>query len=127
MINNIAGLYASIDAFDVDTFLTFLTPDAKFTLGNFPTAHGHAEIREAFSGFAATLTSLRHEIVEIWQTPGACIVEQRVSYGDAWQRIHVLPCTNVMRLEDNAISDYRVFVDISPLFAAPTPSAQASA
>lgn len=119
MNDDIQALFDAIDAFDVDRFLRFLAPDASFTLGNFPAAHGHAEIRQAFSGFAATLTSLNHEIVEIWQTPDACIVEQRVSYGDAWQRCHVLPCTNVMRQKDGVITDYRVFVDISPLFVAP--------
>jgi len=127
MEHTLRAIFSAIDAFDVDSFLGFLAPEAKFTLGNLPPACGAAEIRQAFTGFASSLTHLQHEIVDIWITKDAWIVEQRVTYGDPWHRLHILPCTNVMRHRDGLITDYRVFVDVSPLFIPPVAAAQATA
>jgi ketosteroid isomerase-like protein len=114
-----AAMFAAIDAQDGAAFLTHLTPDATFTFGNMPATRGAEAILAAFDGFLSSIRELRHEILTSWAIGEVWIVEQRVHYVDQWGREHDLPCTNILRTRDGLVADYRIYMDVSPLFQPP--------
>jgi ketosteroid isomerase-like protein len=119
MEDRIRAMFAAADRGDASAFLEFLTADASFTFGNHSPAIGAEAIAVAFNAFIDSIGSLRHEFVGMWNVGNVWIVEQRVHYIDAWGRLHDLPCTNVLRCRADRVYDYRIYMDVSPLFMAP--------
>lgn len=110
-------LFATIDRKDADGFVGFLTEDASFRFGNAPPAVGRKDVREGVAGFFDTFESLRHEVVGVWETDGVVTCEVRVVYTRKDGGVVDLPCANIFRMKDGLIRDYRIFIDISPLYA----------
>lgn len=115
----IREMFAAVDRQDSRSFVTFLTDDGSFRFGNMPPAVGAEAIRSAFDGFCRAIKSLRHEFVEFFDAGETWTVEQMVHYVDGWDRAHVLPCVNILRFEGDKVADYRIFMDVSPLFIPP--------
>ncbi len=57
-------MFATIDAFDVDTFLTFLSPKCEFRFGNAPSPYGHEAIRSAVASLFAAIKGIVHNDLE---------------------------------------------------------------
>ena len=110
-------LFATIDRKDADGFVGFLTQDASFRFGNAPPAVGREDVRSAVAGFFDTIEGLRHEVVDVWESGGATICEVQVHYTRKDGGHVELPCANIFRMKDGLIRDYRIFIDISPLYA----------
>ena len=58
-------LFASIDAMDTESFLSFIREDATFRFGSSPAVKGHAEIRAAVEGFFASFAALKHDLLRL--------------------------------------------------------------
>jgi len=120
--SNIAGvnfekLFASIDAMDTESFLSFIREDATFRFGSSPAVRGHAEIRTALEGFFASFAALRHDLRRIVADVDAVVCEGDVTYTRHDDSTITLPFANVYEVDDGLISLYRVYIDIGPLFA----------
>ena len=109
-------LFAVIDAKDVQGFLAFLAPAARFRYGSGPAAVGHARIGEAATAFFATLDRLEHHLDFTARIADRIIVEGRVAYQLPDSRMIELPFANIMRTgESGLIEDYRIYIDPTPL------------
>ena len=53
----------------------------------------------------------------MWSDVDAVIVELKVHYTRLDGTELTLPCCNVFRLRDGAVADYRVYMDITPVYA----------
>lgn len=115
----IREMFDAVDRQDAEAFVTFLTEDGSFRFANMPAVVGREAIRAACGGFYQAIRSLRHEYVEFFDSGDTWTVEQMVHYVDSWDRSHVLPCVNILRFEGDKVSDYRIFMDVSPLFIPP--------
>jgi len=111
-------LFASIDAMDTESFLSFIREDATFRFGSSPAVKGHAEIRTAVEGFFSSLAALRHDLRRIVADGDAVVCEGDVTYTRHDGSAITLPFANVFEIDDGLISLYRVYIDIGPLFAA---------
>ena len=60
----IPTLFQAFDAFDTDTFASFLTNDAVFVLGNADPIMGKIIIRDAVAAFFTTIAAIRHDLIE---------------------------------------------------------------
>ena len=70
------------------------------------------------AGFFASLKGLRHEIHSVWTVDGDVVItEMTVHYERLDGQQISLPCANIFRLRDGLIADYRIFMDVAPLFA----------
>ncbi len=110
-------LFASIDAMDTESFLSFIREDATFRFGSSPAVKGHAEIRAAVEGFFAAFAALRHDLRRIVTDGDAVVCEGDVTYTRHDGSTITLPFANVFEVDDGLISLYRVYIDIGPLFA----------
>lgn len=111
------ALFLAVDSMAVDRFLEFLTPDAEFTFGNSPGVKGRVAIGEYVRQFFAGIAGIGHELLDIWECDGVLLVRQTVTYTRHDQTRVALPGMNVMRTRDGLIHDYRIYMDVNPLFA----------
>ena len=112
-VNN---LFAATDLMDADGFVSFLSEDANFRFGNAPIVSGKENIRNTVSAFFSNLQGLRHNILGIWRQGDTVICEGEVTYTRRNESKITLPFADIFRMKGKLIADYRIFMDISPLF-----------
>lgn len=61
---------------------------------------------------------MRHEIIEIWEHPNAVITQGSVTYIRKDSSELSVPFANILRLENDLVKEYLVYVDVSQLFPA---------
>jgi limonene-1,2-epoxide hydrolase len=110
-------LFASIDAMDTESFLSFIREDATFRFGSSPAVKGHAEIRAAVEGFFSSFAALKHDLQRVVTDGDAVVCEGEVTYTKHDGSTITLPFVNVFEVDGGLISLYRVYIDIGPLFA----------
>lgn len=111
------ALFAAIDAQDTDGFLACLTKDAKFRFGSAPAVSGHDAIRGAVDGFFGTVAGLRHVVSKSVAAGPTIFCEGEVTYTRHNGSRITLPFVDVFEIEEGLISDYKIYVDIAPLYA----------
>ena len=117
-----ADLFDAVDALDATAFAERFTEDGTFRFGNAPAVVGRQRIEESVAGFFSTISGLKHEIVGVWSGAweGGAVtsVETTVTYlrKDATVT-DAIPATSTPRMRGNLIVDFRIFADVSPLFA----------
>jgi ketosteroid isomerase-like protein len=111
------GLFEDIDSMEPDRFAQHLSPDATMRFGNAPPVRGRDAIRDAWASFCETLDGVHHDIVEQWNVGDATIVEAGVTYTRKDQSRVTVPVATIYRAGGELIDDYRIFIDLAPLFA----------
>ena len=111
------GLFAAVDGKDVDAFLEFLTDDALFRFGSAPAVRGVETIRAALDGFFGTIQGLSHSLTNKLATGSTLVIEGEVTYTRLDDSELTLPFVNVFELDGDRISDYKIYIDIAPLYA----------
>jgi ketosteroid isomerase-like protein len=116
-VPNRADLFADIDSMQPDRFARHLSPDATMRFGNAPAVRGRDAIRDAWASFCETLDGVHHDVVEQWEAGDATIVEASVTYTRKDQSVVTVPVVTIYRAGGDLIDDYRIFIDLAPLFA----------
>ena len=110
------GLFAAVDRMDAAGFSEYFTDDGLFRFGNAPTVKGRAEITSAVEQFFASIKGLEHRILETWSDKDAEIYEVEVTYTRHDDSRVDLTAACVFRMDGDLIGDYRIYMDISPLY-----------
>ena len=113
---NFAKLFASVDAMDTESFLSFIHADATFRFGSSPPVTGHAGIGAAVGEFFSLIAALEHEIGRFVTDGDAVVCEGEVTYTRHDGSTITLPFVNVFEVENKLITLYRIYIDIGPLF-----------
>ncbi|HEY4387808.1 MAG TPA: nuclear transport factor 2 family protein [Ktedonobacteraceae bacterium] len=118
----IVELFETIDAMQAEKFAIYFAEESLFRFGNAVPARGRQAIEEALVPFFSSIAKLEHRITGVWHGEwehGPVIsVEANVIYTRKdGTRTEALPATSTIRMQADKIKDYRIFVDISPLFA----------
>ena len=113
---NFKKLFASIDEMDTESFLRFIRQDATFRFGSSPAVTGHVEIRAAVEGFFSSFAALRHDLQQVITDGDYVACEGEVTYTRHDGSKITLPFVNVFEVDGDLISQYRVYIDIGPLF-----------
>ena len=72
-----------------------------------------------WAGFCETVDGVRHEIVEQFEAGDATIAESNVTYTKKDGAEVTVPVVTIYRSGGELIDDYRVFIDLAPLFGEP--------
>lgn len=110
-------MFSSIDAMDSEKFVSFLTDDASFRFGNADAVSGKANIKKAVADFFGTIGGLHHDILKVWEEPGTVLTELKVTYTRKDGKKVGVPCVNVFEMQGPKIRDYKIFIDIAPVYA----------
>lgn len=113
----LTGMFAAVDAFDVDRFLTFLSPECEFRFANAPSVYGHEAIRQAVGGLFAAIKGISHKDLEAWVNPDTTIASGHVTYVRQNDTELTVPFAVIFRLDHGLVRQYLIYVDNSQLFA----------
>ena len=108
-------LFASIDAMDTESFLSFLSDNCTFRFGSSPPVTGHASIRSSIESFFSMFAALRHDLHRVVADDSAVVCEGEVTYTRHDGSQITLPFANVFEVDKGLISVYRIYIDIGPL------------
>jgi ketosteroid isomerase-like protein len=110
-------LFEDIDSMDPDRYARHLSDDVVLRFGNGEPVVGRPAVRDAWAAFCAELHGVSHDLVECWEAGPATIVEARVTYRRADDSTVTVPVVTIYRTSGDLIDDYRIFIDLAPLFA----------
>jgi ketosteroid isomerase-like protein len=116
----IRALFAATDQGELAGVTSYLQDDVVVVLANREPIQGAEAYAELYGQVAGMLAGLRHEILDIWsaaEDPSVWIVRMTVHYTRTDGPTVSLPCCNVLRFTEGRVSDYRVFMDMTPVFA----------
>ena len=113
----VEAIFADVDAMNADTFVAHLTPDGRFQFGNGEPTIGQQATRDYVAGFFSSINGLRHQVIGIFQQENVITVELSIDYTRKDGKVVTLPCANIFRMEGPLVRDYRVFMDVTPIFA----------
>jgi ketosteroid isomerase-like protein len=111
------NLFASIDAMDTERFLSFIDEDATFRFGSAAPVKGHVAIRAAVEGFFASFAALKHELQRLIVDDDVVVCEGEVTYTRLDNSEITLPFANIFELSGALITEYKIYIDIAPLYA----------
>ena len=111
------GMFAAIDARDGAGFVSYLTEDAVFRFGSAPPVQGRDAIQAAVEAFFATIAGLSHRIVNSLQQDNTLVCEGEVTYERHDGSSITLPFTDVFEYDGEQIAHYKIYMDVSPLYA----------
>jgi hypothetical protein len=112
-------VFAIVDKRDGGAFGDLFAPDGRFVFGNADPTVGPAAIAAAVDGFFAGIGGLRHEIVNRWETGADTVAELAVEYDRLDGTRVAIPAVSIFtRNSAGLITHYRIFADLTPLFAA---------
>ena len=114
---NTGGLFAAIDAQDGAAFVSFLTDDAVFRLGSAPPVQGRVAVQEAVEGFFASIAGLSHSIDRTLDEGDTLFLEGEVTYTRHDGSQVVIPFVDVFEYEGELVAEYKIYIDIAPLYA----------
>ena len=112
-------LFQALDAFDANTFASFLTEDAIFVFGNADPLKGKLTIRDGVAAFFASIAAIRHDLIETWAVPDAIICRGTVHYTRHNGTQLQVPFANVFKLRNERIQEYLIYIDNTQLYAQP--------
>jgi ketosteroid isomerase-like protein len=100
-----------------DRFAAHLSEDVVFTFGNAEPVRGREAVRDVWAGFCETVDGVSHELRAQWDTGDAIVAESEVTYTKKDGARVSVPVVTIYRPAGGPIEDYRVFIDLAPLFA----------
>ncbi len=113
----IIDLFASIDAMDTSKFVSFMTEDAVFTFGNAPASQGKKAIFDGVDGFFKSIASIKHHDLQTIGTGDYIVVRGNSTYTRHSGSVMTVGFCNVFEMENNLIKNYRIYIDLSQLYA----------
>lgn len=111
-------VFEAVDAGDARRFAAVFTEDGQFIFGNAPAVVGRTAVEQAVAGFFASIRGCRHELRRFWPGATHCAMDGTVTYQRHDGRELTLPFANVFVMRGEQVAEYRVYVDLAPLFAA---------
>lgn len=114
----VRALFAAIDGGDLATIDTLVAERVHFRFGNADPTETKTDFASAAQAFLGSLAAIRHEIHELWEVDGGTVMtEMDVHYTRQDGGELILPCCNIFRVRDGLVVDYRIYMDVSPVFA----------
>ncbi len=111
-------VFRSVDSFDPDEFGRLLAEDATLVFGNAEPLAGREAIVAGLRDFYSTIGGLQHRIVRNWRVDADIIAETEVTYRRLDGKDVSAVAVSIWRTRDDGlISDYRIFVDLAPVYA----------
>jgi hypothetical protein len=115
-------LFRIVDAMDAPAFGRLFIEDGSMRFGNSTAVRGRQQVEQALSSFYSTIGGLSHEITGLWkgrwEHGDVRSIESLVTYTRRDGSVTApIPVTTTIRMNGSRIADYRIFMDISPLFS----------
>ena len=120
----VGAWFAAAEAMDATTYAGLFARDGRLTIGSGDTVTGPAAIEATAKAFFGSIGGLDHHVRSVWSADAQTIIEGRVVYTVNGGETVSVPMTVIVDLDPagESITEAKVFIDSSPLFAAIDPS-----
>ena len=113
-----AGLYAAMDAGDIDRVLAHFSEDVRMRFGNAEPIVGRDAVRAASAQFFGSIRSMSHDFRQVWESGDSAVLICDVDYTRRDGAVVRLPgATLIHHRPDGVIDDIQVFMDMTPAVA----------
>jgi hypothetical protein len=112
--------WLSIDTLDLDKFLTFFTPDCTMGFGSYPLVYGLEGVRGMIAPVFAGVAGMRHQRLGLWVQEDVTLARGEVTYTRHDKSTVTIPFMTYFQFADRHIQWTHVYIDIAPLYAAPS-------
>ncbi len=109
-------LFESIDHKDTEAFLALLSDDAIFRFGNAEPVKGKHSIRGVVDSIFGSVKTLHHDVRASWDLGDTSVSHGMVTYTKYDSSTLTVPFANILRRENNRVSEYLIFADVSELY-----------
>jgi ketosteroid isomerase-like protein len=110
-------LFADVDRMDAKAFASYLAEDCVLRFANADEVVGRDGIEEAIAGFFSTIKGISHRIAGQWDVDDTTIIQFEATYTRMDDRRVTVPAVTIYRRGDDLIEDYRIYVDLAPIYA----------
>jgi hypothetical protein len=118
-MTNAHAILTRIDGMDTAQSVKLFAESATVTFGNGEPMVGREVIATGTADFYSSIAGLHHRILNEWSLGHDTIAEAAVTYIRHDGRQVTIPAATIWRVrDDNLITDYRVFIDLTPVYAA---------
>ena len=112
------AMFEDIDRMDAAAWAKWLTDDARFRFGNGDETTTRDAARQGLSDFYGLIDGVSHRMLDYWENGATTIVRSDVTYIRKDGATVTVPIVTIYHeREDGKIDDYRVYGDVSPVFA----------
>jgi ketosteroid isomerase-like protein len=109
-------VFADVDRMDAKAFASHLAEDCLLRFGNAEELVGRDAIEESIAGFFTTINGISHQIVDQWDVDDTTIIQLEATYTRKDDSQVTLPAVAVWRRGGDLIDDYRIYVDLTPVY-----------
>jgi len=113
----VAKIFAADAALDLEGFISLLAPDVRFRIGNQPLLEGREAVRTAIAGLFALMQHIEHHPIQLWVEGDRIALQAEVTFRLTNGQEVKLPYMNALQVVDTLICDYRIHIDLQPVFA----------
>ena len=111
-------VFRAVDSMDPAALTDLLAEDARMRFGNADPFVGHEAVIAGAAAFFGAIRGIRHTIRTVWTVGADTIAETDVTYTRQDGKDVTIPVVSIWRVGgDDRIEDYRVFYDVTPVFA----------
>jgi ketosteroid isomerase-like protein len=109
--------FADVDSMDMEKVGAWFAEDMNLRFGNAPAMQGRDTIIGSLRGFLSPFKSMKHEFGEVIESADGVFTEAAVTYSFPDGRAVTVPSATFMRRRGDKVSELRVFIDLTPVFA----------
>ncbi|KAA1014393.1 nuclear transport factor 2 family protein [Paraburkholderia panacisoli] len=113
----VSEVYEAIDSMDEQRLALFLSENCTFVYANNDPVTGRENIAESSKSFMALIAGIRHQLLDVWAIDNVIVSRIDVTYTRKDGSTLTVPAVTVWRVRDGRIDDYRIYIDVAPLFA----------
>jgi limonene-1,2-epoxide hydrolase len=110
--------WLSIDALDMDRFLSFFAPSCTMGFASYPLVHGLEGVRAMIGPVFAGVAGMRHQRLGLWVHDDATVARGEVTYTRHDRSTVTIPFMTYFQFAEGRIRSTHVYIDVAPLHAA---------
>jgi ketosteroid isomerase-like protein len=115
--NYASEVYEAVDSKDEQRLARFLTETCTFVYANSDPVIGRANIAESSKNFMALIAGIKHQLLDVWAFNDVIVSRLDVTYTRKGESTLTVPAVTIWRMRARQIDDYRIYIDVAPLFA----------
>lgn len=110
-------VYEAVDSKDEQRLARFLSENCTFVYANSDPVVGRENIAESSKNFMALIAGIKHQLLDVWTFDDAIVSRLEVTYTRKDKSTLTVPAVTIWRMREWQINDYRIYIDVAPLFA----------
>ena len=110
-------VYEAVDSKDERRLARFLTENCTFVYANSEPVIGRENIAESSKNFLALIAGIKHQLLDVWAFDDVIVSRLEVTYTRKDGSTLTVPAVTIWRVRNEQIDDYRIYIDVAPLFA----------